>query len=64
MAFPKERITFATAASIFSNVSFSKILIGSKVVGYKATIDGETLEDTSITDLCNKVWLKQREKSK
>ena len=56
MAFPKDTMRLGTAKSTFTGVDFEEVLIGYKVVGYKATIDGFVYENTSLTALCKNLW--------
>jgi len=60
MAFPQDTIRLGTAKAIFTGVDFEEVLIGYKVVGYKATIDGFVYEHTSLTALCTALWNCQR----
>ena len=60
MAFPKDTMRLGTAKSTFTGVDFEEVLIGYKVVGYKATIDGFVYEHTSLTALCTALWDCQR----
>ena len=60
MAFPKDTIRLGTAKAIFADVDFEEVLIGGKVAGYKAAIDGFVYEHTSLTALCTALWNCQR----
>jgi len=56
MAFPQDTIRLGAAKATFTGVDFEEVSIGDKVVGYKATIDGKTYEDTGLTALCKTLW--------
>lgn len=60
MAFPRDTIRLGAAKATFTGVVFEEVLIGDKVVGYKATLDGFVYETTSLTALCIALWDCQR----
>lgn len=59
MAWKTGTIKLAAAKSVFSGVDFSEIKVGGSTVGYTAKFKGSTLEDTSLTTLCKKLWSRE-----
>ena len=55
MAWPSRTITYKGAQKIFADVSFEEIVVGEKVVGYKAYWLGEVFENSSLTALCQQI---------
>ena len=55
MAWPSGTITYKAAQKIFAYVSFEEIVVGEKVVGYKAYWLGEVFENPSLTALCQQL---------
>ena len=55
MAWPSGTITYKGAQKIFADVSFEEIVVGEKVVGYKAYWLGEVFENSSLTALCQQL---------
>ena len=55
MAWPSGTITYKAAQKIFAYVSFEEIVVGEKVVGYKAYWLGEVFENPSLTALCQEI---------
>ena len=58
-------IRLETARSVFEGVEFEELFVGGEVAGYKATFENkllcspgvfQTLESTSLTDLCKQLW--------
>lgn len=58
MAFPTGTIKLEAARKIFVGVTIEDHKIGDKTAYYSAAFKGETLQDTSLTDLCGLLWAK------
>ena len=56
MAWTSATIKLAPAQAIFDNCNITEITIAGKTAGYKATYRGTIIEDTSLTNLCRKLW--------
>ena len=56
MTRPKIRITFEGAQSIFTGVQLEKVFLGGKLSGYKAVRNAQSLDSTSLGDLCTALW--------
>lgn len=57
MAFRQDTIKLAPALAIFKEADITEILIDEKVRGYRGAINGEVIEDSTLTGLCRKLWL-------
>ena len=55
MSWQKGTITYKAAQKIFADVSFEEIVVGEKVVGYRAYWLGEVFENPSLTALCQEI---------
>lgn len=62
MTFKTGTIRLAAAREIFSGVTIEEIKVGDSVVGYKALMDGKSLEDKALTKLCKMLWEARWEK--
>lgn len=56
MTWKAATIGMAPAQSIFFDCDIQPIDIGGKVVGYRATNKGTSIEDASLTELCRRLW--------
>jgi len=61
MTFAKDTIKVGAAQAIFVGADIQEIRIGDRVAGYRATVDGQTIENTGLTALCATLWKSQRE---
>ena len=61
MAFATNTINLRAAQTIFAGADIQEIRIGDRVAGYRATANGQTIEDTGLTVLCATLWKSQRE---
>ena len=64
MAFAKDTIKLGAAQTIFAGADIQEIRIADRVAGYRATIDGQTTENTSLTALCAALWKSQVKRQK
>ena len=60
MTFATDTINLRAAHRIFLGADIQEIRIGDRVAGYRATVDGQTTENTSLTALCAVLWKSQR----
>ena len=61
MAFATDTIRLGAAQAIFVGSDIQEIRIADRVAGYRATVDGQTIENTGLTALCAALWKSQRE---
>lgn len=61
MAFPKGTIKLLAAQEIFTDCNIIELKIGDEVAGYKATHNGQELQNKSLTKLCKILWIKANE---
>ena len=61
MAFATDTIRLGAAQAIFVGADIQEIRILDRVAGYRATVNGQTIEDTGLTALCATLWKSQRE---
>jgi len=61
MAFATNTINLRAAQTIFVGANIQEIRIADRVAGYRATVNGQTIEDTGLTALCAALWKSQRE---
>lgn len=64
MAWAQNTIRLGAAARIFPNCNVQVVEYGGVVVGYSATVSGETLEHTGLTDLCIQIVQKLETQNK
>lgn len=62
MAFAANTIKLGAAQLIFAEADIEEVMIGGKVAGYKAAIDGVTHENIGLTALCKILWESQRKR--
>ena len=60
MAFAKDTIKLGAAQLIFAGADIQEIRILDRVAGYRATVNGQTIEDTGLTALCATLWKSQK----
>ena len=60
MAFTKDTIKLGAAQLIFTGADIQEIRILDRVAGYRATVNGQTIEDTGLTALCATLWKSQK----
>ena len=60
MAFATDTIRLGAAQAIFVGADIQEIRIGDRVAGYRATVDGQTIENTGLTALCATLWKSQK----
>lgn len=56
MTWKTATIKLAPARTIFEGCSIREIKIGEKTVGYEAFYRGGKVEDSSLTELCKRLW--------
>jgi len=61
MAFAPDTIRLGAARLVFADADIQEIRIADRVAGYRATVDGQTIENTGLTALCATLWKSQRE---
>jgi len=61
MTFAKDTIKFGAAQLIFAGADIQEIRIADRVAGYRATVNGQTIEDTGLTALCAALWKSQKD---
>jgi len=61
MAFAKDTIKLGAAQLIFTGADIQEIRILDRVAGYRATVNGQTIEDTGLTALCAALWKSQKD---
>jgi len=61
MAFTQGTINLRAAQLIFAGADIQEIRIADRVAGYRATVNGQTIEDTGLTALCAALWKSQKD---
>ena len=61
MAFATDTIRLGAAQAIFVGADIQEIRIGDRVAGYRATVNGQAIEDTGLTALCATLWKSQKD---
>ena len=61
MAFAKDTIKLGAAQLIFAGADIQEIRIADRVAGYRATVNGQAIEDTGLTALCAALWKSQKD---